>query len=116
MPRHHGDSIMTMAKRLAIKPRFCDFMCDLVHTAPARCCLDASSDMLPSEAAENRDNRSSRDALRRKRLAGADPGTHLGGGNPDLRATSPFLRLSVRAHPLPAASSSRIGVQRARVP
>src|SRR5260370_35707181 len=103
---------MTMAKRLAIKPRFCDFMCDLVHTAPARCCLDASSDMLPSEAEENRDKRRSRDALRRKRLAGADPGTHLGGGNPDLRAPSPFPGLSTRALPLPAVSSSRIGGRR----
>src|SRR5260370_3008486 len=96
MPRHHDDPIMTMAKRLAIKPRFCDFMCDLVHTAPARCCLDASSDMLRSEAAENRDKRRSRDALRRKRLAAADPEPHLAGANPDLRAPSPFLELSIR--------------------
>src|SRR5215467_12511126 len=38
-------------------------------------------------------------ALRRKRLVGADPGTDLGAGNPDLRSASSLLGFPHRAHP-----------------
>src|SRR5262249_31802155 len=46
-------------------------------------------------------------ALRRKRLAGVDPRSHIGARNPDLRPASSFLGFPVRAHPLSTLSSSR---------
>src|SRR5215472_78435 len=64
------------------------------------------------EAGENRYKLRSRDAVRRKRLAGSDPGTGPGAGDPDLRPASSLLGFSLRAHSVPALSAARIGRRR----